>query len=71
MLEWNKLSKDQVSEKLKKYKSDKRLQGFMRHKARNDIMNMKKEVRYLQIGVTPSAESQRYLKVGYSHLRQK
>ena len=63
MSDWQSLSKKQVSEKLAKYNADKRLQGFMRHKARNDFMNMKKEVRLLQLGVTPSRQSRLRLKV--------
>ena len=64
MLEWQKLSKTQVLQKLAKYKSDKRLQGFKRHKARSDLMKMKKAVRQLEIGVEPTNEMRASLKVG-------
>lgn len=63
MTDWSSLTQQQVSEKLAKYKSDKRLQGFLRHKARNEFMNMKKEVRLLQMGEQPSQQSRQRLKV--------
>ena len=63
MSDWSSLTQQQVSEKLAKYKSDKRLQGFLRHKARSEFMNMKKEVRLLQMGQQPSIQSRQRLKV--------
>ena len=63
MLEWQKMTKLQVLQKLSKYKTDKRLHGFKRHKARNDIMQMKKAVRQLEIGVEPTNEMRVNLKV--------
>ena len=65
MLEWQNLSKNQVLQKLAKYKSDKRIQGFKRHKARSDLMKMKKAVRQLEIGIEPTNEMRANLKVSF------
>ena len=57
------VSKEQAIEKLRFYKEQKRLQGFLRCKARSQFTKMKTSVRKLVLGKQPSPEECLHLKV--------
>ena len=57
------LSRENVLEKLSKYRKDKRLQGFLRYKIRSQIKKLKTATRQMKIGQTPSSEMRQILKV--------
>ena len=60
-------SADYVLKRLAHYKREKRLQGFLLHKARSNFKKMKTNVRKLQMGVPPPSECRIYLKVSDQH----
>ena len=55
--------KETAVEKLRFYKEQKRLQGFLRCKARSQFTRMKTSVRKLELGKQPSDEERVFLKV--------
>ena len=57
------ISKEQAVAKLRYYKEQKRLQGFLRCKARSQFTKMKTAVRKLELGRQPSDEERLKLKV--------
>ena len=57
------LPKEDVLSKLIYYKEQKRLQGFMRYKARSEFLQMKTSVRKLKIGINPTQQERTHLKV--------
>ena len=61
------ISKEQAIAKLRYYKEQKRLQGFLRCKTRSQFMKMKTAVRKLELGKQPSQEESLKLKVTLTH----
>ena len=57
------LSLEQINKKLIFYKKEKRMQGFMLHKARVQFQQMKRAVRLLRLGAPPSDEDRKHLEV--------
>ena len=57
------ITKDQAIAKLRFYKEQKRLQGFLRCKVRSQFTTMKTAVRKLELGKQPSPEESLKLKV--------
>ena len=56
-------SSDYVLKRLAHYKKERRLQGFLLHKARSNFKKMKTSVRKLQMGVPPTDEARKFLQV--------
>ena len=63
MTTWREMSRDNVLEKLSKYRKEKRLQGFLRFKLRSKLKKLKTATRQLQIGRNPPNEMRQILKV--------
>ena len=63
MVDTNEISLEQVLQKIQYYKQEKRLQGFLLHKARTEFKKMKTAVRKLQLSVNPSNAEREFLKV--------
>ena len=53
----------QLHEKIAHYRNAKRLQGFLRHKCRNQFAKLQNRVRKLKLGIEPSPEDRIYLTV--------
>ena len=57
------LTVTKINEKIAHYRHQKRLQGFLQHKCRNQFGKLQSTVRKMKLGVAPSPADRKYLQV--------